>query len=74
MVLYYTLQPAVQELEQESSRPFGQNRHGPKIGGVRCALFLGGGAGLLSNTVSPARGLPPDQLASWSIQPFGQQV
>jgi len=33
-----------------SSQPFGYNRHGPKLGGVGCALFLGV-AGSTSNTM-----------------------
>ena len=44
----------------------------PKIGG--CAHFEGRGAGSLFNTMWPGpvgRGLPPYQVASWSIQPFG---
>jgi len=34
------------------------------------AVPLLGGAGFPSNTVSLGRGLPPYQVASWSIQPF----
>ena len=41
-------------------RPFGHNRRGPKSGGC-CAPFHWGNWG---------RGLPPYQMASWSIQPF----
>jgi len=36
-------------------RPFGHNRHGPKIGGLCDQRW----------------GLPPYQMASWSIKPFG---
>jgi len=55
-------------------RPFGINRHRPKIGGL-CPppLFLGG-----ENWLGPhvtqcglGRGLPSHQVASRSIQPFG---
>jgi len=90
-------------------RPFGHNRHGPKIGG--CAPYGGeagsprntmwptfvpsgilihpavwpqqtwpkvggsahgaGGAGPHQTQCCPGRGLPPYQVASLSIQPFG---
>jgi len=42
---------------------------GRKVGGC-CAPFHGG-AGTPFNTMSPGWGLPPYQVASWSIQPFG---
>ena len=91
---------------------FGYSRHGPKMAGVLCPFFWGGGAGSPSNTMSPGpsftsvpsgilinptvwvgcasflggelgphltqcglgRGLPPYQVASWSIQPFGHNT
>jgi len=40
-----------QELSSWDGRPFGHNRHGPKIGG--CAPFSLGGAGSPSNKKSP---------------------
>jgi len=41
--------------------------------GGRAAVlpFWGGGAGSPSNTMSLDRGLPPYQVAPWSILPFG---
>jgi len=51
-------------------RTVGHNRHGPKIEGLR--PFCGRGAGSPSNTMSfGLRLIPPYQVASWSIQPFG---
>jgi len=44
---------------------------GPKIGGLLCPPFWRGGAGSASNRMSPGRGLPPYQMVSSSIQPFG---
>ena len=37
-----------------------------------CPLFRGGGTGSPSNTVALGRGLPPYQVESWSMQPFGR--
>jgi len=48
-------------------RPFGHNRHGPKIGGLRPY----GGLGPHLTQCRLGRGLAPYQVASWSIQPFG---
>ena len=60
----------LQELSSSwDGRPFGHNRHGPKIGGV--SLFLGGGAGPHLTQCRLDWGLPPYQVVSWSIQPFG---
>jgi len=42
--------------------------HRPKIGGY---TPFGRGAGSPSNTMSTGTGLPPHQVVSWSIQPFG---
>jgi len=42
--------------------------HRPKIGGY---TPFGRGAGSPSNTMSTGPGLPPHQVVSWSIQPFG---
>jgi len=47
----------------------GHNRHGPKRGG---AVPLSRSAGNPCNTMWPARCLLPYQMASSSIQPFGQ--
>jgi len=53
-----------------SMQPFGHNRHGPKIEGLR--PIFGEGAGSSCNTKSPGLwGLPPYQVTSWCIQPFG---
>jgi len=49
-------------------RPFGHNRHGPKIVG---SAPLGRRAGSPSNTMWPGPILPPYQVALWSTQPFG---
>ena len=52
-------------------QPFGHNRHGPKIGGL-CPFW-----GELSPHLTQCglgRGLPPYQVASWSIQPFGHNT
>jgi len=42
--------------------------------GAAVPPFWGGGAGSTSNTMSPGHGLPPYQVASWSIQPFGHNT
>ena len=47
----------------------GRAKWAEKWGGC-CATFRGG-AGSSSNTVRLGRGLPPYQVASWFIQPFG---
>ena len=47
-------------------RPFGHNRHGPKVGRGCC-----GGLGPHLTQSGLSRGLPLYQVASWSIQPFG---
>ena len=47
---------------------FGQNRHGPKIGG--CAPFGRGELGPHLTQYGLCRGLPPYQVACWSIQPL----
>jgi len=49
-------------------RPFGHNRHGPRI--ADC-VPLGSGGGFHLTQCGQGRGLPPYQVASWSIQPFG---
>ena len=54
-----------------SIQPFGNNRHGPKIGGGLCALFWEGQLGPHLTQSRLGRGLPPYQVASKSIQPFG---
>ena len=42
------------------------------MGRMEAAVSLSfGEAGSPSNTMSPGRGLPPYQVVSWSIQPFG---
>jgi len=50
-------------------RPFGHNRHGPKIGGG-CVPFLGE-LGPHLTQCGLGRSIPSYQVASWSIQPFG---
>jgi len=52
-------------------RRFGNNRHGPKSGGC-CAPFRGEKLGPHLTRCGLGRGLPPCQVASWSIQPFGR--
>jgi len=47
-------------------RPFGHNRHGPKVGRGCC-----GGLGPHLTQCGVGWGLPLYQVASWSIQPFG---
>jgi len=42
-----------------------------KCGGGASVPLSVGGAGSPSNTMSPGPSLPPYQVASWSIQPFG---
>ena len=42
-----------------------------KNGGL---CLFSGGAGSPSNTVWPCQGLPPYQVSSWSIQPFGHNT
>ena len=54
----------------QSIQPFGHNGHGPKIGG--CAPS--GGPGSPSNTMWRGQGLPPCQVSSLSIQPFGNNT
>jgi len=49
----------------------GQNRHRPKGGGLLCP-FCGGELGPHLTQCRLGWGLPPYQVASWSIQPFGQ--
>jgi len=51
-------------------RLFGHNRHGLKSGGPLCP-FLRGGTGPYLTQCLLGQGLPPYQVASWSIQPFG---
>jgi len=51
-------------------RPFGHNRHGPKSGGASVPLSVGV-AGSHLTQCGMGQGLPPYQVASWSIQPFG---
>jgi len=59
---------AVQVLSSSwDGRPFGHNRHGPKIGG--CAPFGRLGPHLTQH--GQDRGLPSYQVASWSIQLLG---
>jgi len=50
-------------------RPFGHNRHGPKVGG--CTPLEEGELGPHLTQCRMGRGLPPYQVASWSIKPFG---
>jgi len=53
-------------------QPFDHNRNGPKIGEGALPPFFGRverGSYLTQSRL--ARGLPPYQVASWSIQPFG---
>jgi len=52
-------------------RPFLHNRHGPESGGC-CAPFRGGELG--PQRCGLGRGLPPYQVASWSIQLFGHNT
>jgi len=58
-----------------SIQPFGHNIHGPKFGVGCCAPppFLGGRWMLGSHLTQCCldRGLPPYQVTSWSIEPFG---
>jgi len=49
--------------------PFGHNRHGPKSGGLLCP-FSWGELGSHLTQCHLGWGLPPCQVASWSIQPF----
>jgi len=52
--------------------PFACNRHQPKSGGLLCPHFFGRGElGPHLTQYRLGRGLPPYQVASWSIQPFG---
>ena len=55
-------------------RPFGHNRYGPKRVGGLCTHFRGGGLGLHLTQCGLGRGLPPCQVASWSIQLFGHNA
>ena len=50
-------------------RPFGHNRHAPKIGG---AVAFSGQLG--PHLTQCGRGLPPCQVSSLSIQPFGHNT
>jgi len=50
-------------------RPFGHNRHGPKVGRGCCGA--GSPLGPHLTQCGLGRGLPLYQVASWSIQPFG---
>jgi len=52
---------------------FGHNKHWSKIGGLLCPLF-GSELGPHLTQCSLGRGLPPCQVASWSIQPFGHNT
>ena len=53
--------------------PFGYNRHEPKRWGAAVPL-LGGELGSHLTQCGLGRGLPPYQVASWSIQPFGHNT
>ena len=58
-----------QELSSSrDGRQFGHNRHWPRIREL-CPFY--GGAGPHLTQCCLRRGLPPYQVASWSIQPFG---
>jgi len=48
------------------------NKHGPKMGG--CAPFREGELGPNLTQSGLVRGLPPCQVSSWSIQPFGHNT
>ena len=50
-------------------RLFGHNRHWPKSGGLLCPIR--GELGPHLTQCGLGRGLPPYQVASWSIEPFG---
>jgi len=52
-------------------RPFGHNRHEPKNWGT---ATLWGGLGPHPTQCGRDRGLPPCQVWSWSIQPFGHNT
>ena len=54
-------------------RPFGHNRHGPKSGGLLCP-FPWGELGCYLTQCGLGQGLPPYQVASWSIQSFGHNT
>jgi len=51
-------------------RPFGHDRYGPKSGGL--CPFWEGELGPHLTQCGLGWGIPPYQVASWSIQPFGQ--
>ena len=51
----------------------GRNRHGQKSGGC-CAPFRGGSWICHLTQCRLGRGLPPYQVVSWSIQPFGHNT
>jgi len=57
------------QMESWSMQPFGNNRDGPKIGGL-CLLFGGGELGPHLAQCGLDRGPPACQVPSWSIQPF----
>ena len=52
---------------------YGSKRHRPKSGGC-CASLRGGELGSHLTQCRLSRGLPPYQVASWSIQPFGHNT
>ena len=54
-------------------RPFDHNRHGTKSGGPAVSLSVGE-LGPHLTQCRLGRGLPPYQVASWSIQPFGHNT
>jgi len=56
----------------QDGRPFGHNRHPPKIGGGGELCPLCGNLDFHATQCGLGRGLPSYQVASWSIQPFGQ--
>jgi len=55
-------------------RPFGHNRHGPKIGGEGCAPFGRGELGPHLTQCGQGRGLHACQVSFWSVQPFGHNT
>jgi len=57
-------------IADRDGRPFGHNRHGLKLG----MSLWGGELGPHLTHCGQGRGLPPCQVSSWYIQPFGHNI
>jgi len=72
---YHAEKNTVQELSIcGDEQPFGHNRHGPKSGRLLCAPRSVGELGPHLTQYHLGRSLPPYQMPSWSIQPFGSST